>query len=211
MNGTRVIYYEGSKDKTIKLTNTGEYPSLVQVWMDVNNDESTPVSADAPFIITPHVFKLNAGRSQIVRLKFVGEDLPSERESLFHINFSQMPATTSGSQQNKLTLLFNNRLKLFYRPVEIASSSIDYKEMLDISIHNGRVKAQNITPFHSVISSVTIDGEEIASGEVLAPYSYKIWEEVHIKAFSSKKIKVAFVNDFGAITETEYFIDGNAK
>lgn len=212
MNGTRVIYYEGSKDKTVKLTNNGVYPSLVQVWIDVNNEESTPASADAPFIMSPQVFKLNAGRSQIVRLKFVGKDLPSDRESLFHFNFSQMPATKNDSQQNKLTLLFNNRLKLFYRPVEIASSSIDYKAMLDISVSNGRVKAKNITPFYSVISSITIDGAEIASGEMLAPFSDKTWGLAkHIKTSSSKKIIVTFINDYGSTTKSEYLINGQVK
>lgn len=39
VNGTRFIYSEDSAEITIQMTNTGNHPSLAQVWLDEGNPE----------------------------------------------------------------------------------------------------------------------------------------------------------------------------
>lgn len=90
---------------------------LIQVWMDKDNPKSTPETADAPFIATPQIFRMNANAGQALRLKFTGQPLPADRESLFWFNYLQFPAVKADdTERNRLSLLIKSRLKIFYRP-----------------------------------------------------------------------------------------------
>ncbi|WP_246019963.1 fimbrial biogenesis chaperone [Limnobaculum zhutongyuii] len=58
MNGNRIIYPASAKEKTLQFTNQDPHPNLVQIWLDINNPRSTPTTADAPFVATPQVFRM---------------------------------------------------------------------------------------------------------------------------------------------------------
>ncbi|MCC3263204.1 fimbria/pilus periplasmic chaperone, partial [Paenibacillus polymyxa] len=86
-------------------------------WLDINNPQSTPENADAPFVASPQIFRMAPHSGQMVRLSFVGQPLARDRESLFYLNFLQVPAVRqTDSDKNKLLLVVTNRLKVFYRP-----------------------------------------------------------------------------------------------
>jgi len=83
MTGTRVIYPGGAKERSIQFSNQDDAPSVVQVWIDSGNPDSTPETADAPFVVTPPVFRIEPKSGQTARLIFTGKDLPQDRESVF--------------------------------------------------------------------------------------------------------------------------------
>ena len=96
----------------------------MQIWLDINNPKSTPENADAPFVASPQIFRMNPHSGQMVRLSFVGQPLPRDRESLFYLNFLQVPAVRqTDSDKNKLLLVVTNRLKVFYRPAGLAGDA----------------------------------------------------------------------------------------
>ena len=67
---------------------------------------------------------MNPHSGQMVRLSFVGQPLPRDRESLFYLNFLQVPAVRqTDSDKNKLLLVVTNRLKVFYRPAGLAGDA----------------------------------------------------------------------------------------
>lgn len=110
---TRVIY-SCRYLKALQLTSYDAYPNLVQIWVDKGDPASTPQTADAPFIASPQIFRMNPKAGQIVRLVYTGKDLPQDRESVFYINFMQMPALKAHDMEaNKLMLTVSSRMKIF--------------------------------------------------------------------------------------------------
>ncbi|SPZ91589.1 fimbrial chaperone protein StbB [Serratia marcescens] len=96
--------------KTLQFTNDDGTPALMQIWLDINNPKSTPENADAPFVASPQIFRMNPHSGQMVRLSFVGQPLPRDRESLV---LSQLPAgarrAPDGQRQEQTAAGVTNR------------------------------------------------------------------------------------------------------
>lgn len=132
LGGTRVIYPASARQVVIRLTNAGKLPSLVQVWADRSGDlRESPLTPEnlenAPFLVTPPIFRLDAGRSQVLRLRYAGEILPSDRESAFWLNVLDVPPEpeVGEGEENFVQLAVRTRVKIFYRPVQLAGSLED--------------------------------------------------------------------------------------
>lgn len=69
---TRAIVPEPPGHTSIRLSNTSPSPSLVQIWADSGEGDSTPDTSDAPFEMTPTLFVLNAHETQVVRIDYEG-------------------------------------------------------------------------------------------------------------------------------------------
>jgi P pilus assembly chaperone PapD len=81
MGGTRVIYQEGKREASISVTNADVHsPYLVQSWIEnyAENDKGK-----VPFIVTPPLFRLDPEQENVLRINFIGADLPRDRESVF--------------------------------------------------------------------------------------------------------------------------------
>ena len=73
MTGTRVIFAAENKDQSLQFSNKATTPYLVQLWLDQGNDQSTPETADAPFMVNPQLFRINPDQGQTVRLFYTGD------------------------------------------------------------------------------------------------------------------------------------------
>lgn len=91
MGGSRIIYSAGEKEHTVQLTNNDNFPNAVQVWLDSGDAKSTPDTGKAPFLVTPPFFRMEANAGQTLRLKYTGSGLPTNKESIFYLNFLQVP------------------------------------------------------------------------------------------------------------------------
>lgn len=69
INGTRFIYSEDVAEITIQMTNTGNAPSLAQIWLDEGNPDKLPEEIITPFIISPPIARIDAGNGQSLRIK----------------------------------------------------------------------------------------------------------------------------------------------
>ena len=88
--GTRVIYNEQSHEADITVKNTNPHdPVLIQSWVDDLADNNK-----SPFIVTPPLFRLDAGDSNDLRVLLTSAQLPNDRESLFTLNIKVIPANT---------------------------------------------------------------------------------------------------------------------
>lgn len=207
MTGTRVIYPGGAKERSIQFTNQDEAPSVVQVWIDSGNADSTPETADAPFVVTPPVFRIEPKAGQTARLIFTGKDLPQDRESVFFINTVQIPAVSSAdAERNKMLLLLRNRIKLFYRPTGLAGDPERAADKLSFSaVREGaewKITATNDSAFHIslVDARITGAGADIAlTPDMLAPkarFDWRIKSDLDLLA-AGRRIQFKFVNDYG--------------
>jgi len=213
MVGTRVIYPGDAREVTVQFNNRDAHANLVQVWLDTGNDKSTIETADAPFAVTPQIFRMNAHTGQMVRIVFTGSDLPSDRETMFFLNFSQIPATRASSQgSNKLVLMFGSRLKLFYRPKGLSGSPAELPGKMTFARGEADGKptlhVDNPTPWYAVVrEAVLLDGTQqtvLARAAVIAPKSAVDWPlPAAGAARSGARLRLVLVNDHGSDTVTE--------
>ncbi len=82
MNASRVVM-EGTLEKTITFDNTSENPFIVQIEPDN--------SRQPDFIAMPPIFKIKERGGQTVKIRLLSPTLPQDKESLFYLNFTQIP------------------------------------------------------------------------------------------------------------------------
>jgi len=210
LTGTRVIYPASSSGQTLHLSNADARPYLVQMWLDSGDPDSTPemTGNDTPFVLSPPIFRMEPGSGQAVRLTFTGaQALPADRESLFYLNFTQIPALGQDKRDaNLLVLTLKNRVKLFYRPRGL--SQPDTRTLacgLRFHVDAGGVEVENPSAFHAVIrhAELVVDTERsvpLLDGQMLAPFSQQHWPlaEPFAAPAGEAQLRVTLVNDYGA-------------
>lgn len=198
IKGTRVIYPSSAKEVTVRLDNPGKSPVIIQTWIDKGDPKAAPESIHVPFSITPPIGRINSGKGQTLRIGFLGETLPSDKESLYWLNVLEVPAkSTSTTGDNYLQLTFRSRIKLFYRPdglpglANIAVNSLHWSS-------NGKVlQASNPTPYYVSLAFVEANGHKV-EGEMVPPGGK---QDFAISLNPGDSITGTYVNDYGAVRE----------
>jgi chaperone protein EcpD len=215
IHGTRVIYHAEQQEVIVRLENKGNRPTLVQSWLDDGDRQSTPSSARAPFTLTPPIFRIEPHQQQALRLRYTGDPIPTDRESLFWLNVLEVPPTAAdAAQKNQIELSFRTRLRVFLRPpalpypVESAASKLQWKL---VPHENGyALQATNPTPYHISLSAVDLlgDGKRFSKAKNKAANDSLLLPAGDIKFFAlpglqarpngAAKVEFTAVSDFGA-------------
>ena len=161
INSTRVVYPQNDKEVTVRLESKNQAPVLVQTWLDKGDEHSTSEQGDIPFVVTPPIFRMEPGKQQVMRVAYTGEPLPTTQESLFWFNLLEVPAQPPGAQTgNQLQLAFRSRIKLFYRPhnlaygVQAAPGKLQWRR---VSNAQGQgLEVFNPTPYHVTFEAVEV-------------------------------------------------------
>ncbi|WP_322074750.1 fimbria/pilus periplasmic chaperone, partial [Burkholderia cepacia] len=127
IGGTRVIYNSSEADVTVKLSNEGKSPALVQSWVDAGEVKGAPSDIKVPFTVTPPISRIDPSKSQTLRIIYTGERLPTDRESVFWLNVLEVPPVprAADADTNRIQLAFRSRIKLFFRPDNLKGSPVD--------------------------------------------------------------------------------------
>lgn len=204
INGTRVIYSSEAKDVTVKLSNVGTSPVLIQSWIDDGDPTKKPENIHVPFILTPPINRVDAGKGQTLRLSYTGAALPTDKESVFWLNVLEIPAKKQvQADENLLQMAFRSRIKLFFRPAGLSGDANEAAGKLNWSAMAGGIKAFNPTPYFVSLVSLAVNGKEI-EGQMIAPHSTA--EFKNMGATAGSKVSIEFVNDYGAINKIEAVI-----
>ncbi|HZS79860.1 MAG TPA: molecular chaperone [Herbaspirillum sp.] len=216
MVGTRVVYPASLKERVLNFTNQDNYPNLVQIWVDQGNGSSGSESEDPPFVAHPPVFRMEPQAGQMVRLTYVGETLPQDRESLFFLNFLQVPAIkASDMEANKLVLTVRSRMKIFYRPTALSNESSMSTMRKSLSFEASRadgvvrVVGRNSSGYYAVLQSVIIASDKgdvpVAEAVLIPPKGEVVWPvKTMTGEVSASRLKVRLINDYGGEIEDEY-------
>lgn len=199
ITGTRVIYSAADREVSVKMNNNGASPVLVQSWIDRGDRHSTPENANAPFFITPPVNRVNAGRGQVLRIRYTGETLAQDKESVFYLNVLEVPPKVKNAEgQNMLHMAFRSRLKLFFRPVGLKGSSQDAPHKVIWTRSGNQLSASNPTPFHINVALFTEDESgktPIGEGGMIKPGGVATFT----LSKSSARYYPVIINDYGAM------------
>ncbi|KAG8155458.1 fimbrial biogenesis chaperone [Burkholderia catarinensis] len=214
MTNTRVIFAGNAKEQNLQFTNPDDSPSVMQVWVDAGDAESTPDTADAPFLVNPPIFRIEPKTGQTARLIFVGRDLPQDRESIFYLNSLQIPSLDAAyANQNRMLVMLRNRIKVFYRPATIEGSpeTAPDKLVLRLDRHDDKTRVVLDNPtgyFVSVLGGSATCGTQVATftADMVAPRSSARWmlNGACLPGPDAAKITIRYVNDYGAIDTHEY-------
>ncbi|WP_420997118.1 fimbria/pilus periplasmic chaperone [Cupriavidus sp. 30B13] len=213
ISGTRVIYPAQAKQVTVKVTNDGKVPALLQSWIDDGNARADANAAGMPFTLLPPIARVDPGKGQSLRLVYTQEPLPQDRESVYWLNVLEVPPKLKdGAPDNVLQMAFRSRLKIFFRPSGLPGDANSAPARLTWAIQpaaggaGGYVaKASNPTPYHVSIASAAVEagGKTYAVDARMVPPLGSIELPVEGLAQPAGDAQVVFttVNDYGAIDD----------
>lgn len=213
--GTRVVYPSDARDVNVRLTNNGTVPALVQAWVDDGNPAMNAETSKVPFLMTPPLARIDAAKSQTLRLIYTGQGLPQDRESLYWLNVLEVPPKPEEGA-NYLQFAIRTRIKIFYRPASLTkddpAKAADTVQWRVKSIDGKAVtlEAVNPSPYYVSLSQVQLaapDGKEVGApaNVTLPPKSTErvVVSEVEGDAKRATGVKFQLINDFGAMTPGE--------
>lgn len=216
--GTRAIYNARDREVTIKLTNEGNAPALVQSWFDKGDPAAPPASISVPFVLTPPVARIDPGKGQSLRIVYTGEPLPEDRESVFWLNVLEIPPKPNAQETgpNKLQLAFRSRIKFFYRPEGLKGvpGEAPAKLVWRLARTDGRLllECHNPTAFHVSVVSVELSaagkravnerGAMVAPGDTL-----RFPLNGDLPSIPGIKVRYHTLNDWGSSNDGEAPLD----
>jgi P pilus assembly chaperone PapD len=207
MNGTRFVYREGEKETTIKVSNVGKLPALTQAWLDDGDANAKPETVDVPFNVTPPIARVEAGKSQTLRLAYTGGELPADRESQFWLNILEVPPKAEEADDGgQMQLAFRYRLKLFYRPKGLAGSPDSAADgLLWKAAGSGGISVGNDSAYHVTVNDLKlmIDGKVVeAEPFALDPHGvYTVPTKAVVEEGSRVDIEFQTINDYGGFVK----------
>ncbi|CAM3628376.1 putative fimbrial chaperone YadV [Klebsiella spallanzanii] len=211
INGTRVIYNGAEKEVSVRLTNTGTQPVLVQSWTDEGDANATPDRIRTPFTLSPPINRINAGKAQTVRLSYTGVPaLPQDRESVYWLNVLEVPAAKQDETLSRLQVAFRSRIKLFYRPAALANREQVRAgaEGLTWTVSGQTLTASNASPYFVSLVSVSLKGAGkggSVEGEMVPPKGKQTFTlPKTARAGAGTVLVYEYVNDWGALRKVEY-------
>jgi chaperone protein EcpD len=217
IGATRIVFPGASRDTAVRIENKGQEPALVQAWIDNGDDRSTPENAQAPFAITPPVFRIDPGRGHALRIVHVGEQPPTDKENLYWLNVLEIPPSPeAGKAANTLQFAFRHRLKLLHRPSGLSVASAEAPALLAWSVdHRGgapMLSVSNPSPYVMSFNEVGIAAEGSAGktlslgGGMVAAHGQTTWPLPEgTSLLPGAAVTFATINDYGAV------VPGTAK
>lgn len=208
IDGTRIVYPAKEREVTVKLTNKGKSPVLMQIWVDRGDSKSKPQDADAPFLATPPIFRLDPQRGQSVRLSFTGEALPKDRESLFWFNALEIPPLPQDASSNLMQIAVRSRLKLFYRPSGLSGDLPKAIEQVSWKVQRQGdeyvLRGENPSPYHLSFSSLVLEQgarRTDTGGGMILPFEHRDFPLPGYTGGFDGKVRFRWMSDFGASPE----------
>ncbi|KDB05880.1 Pili assembly chaperone [Burkholderia sp. lig30] len=212
ISGTRVIFPSTEREVTVKLTNEGKAPALVQAWLDNGDPNASPDDIDVPFTLMPAMFRMEPGKGQTLRMIHTNEPLPADKESLFWLNVLEIPPkNATGADRNQLQIAYRSRIKVMYRPDGLPGNANTARNQLGwqlVKAEGGRyaLQATNPTPYVVNFGSVALKsaGQKYDAGMgYVLPASTRQFPVKDLAAHPAAGATVEFnsIDDWGASSD----------
>jgi len=193
MGGTRIVFSEGKKEATLSVTNQDQtIPYLVESWIENFNSDD---HARVPFIVTPPLFRLDAGKENLLRINYLGMPLPKDHESVFWLNVKSI-SPTPRDKSNQLQVNIKSKFKLFYRPKGLAGNPAEAWQQLSFHHEGNKLIAHNPTPYFVSFYSLSVNHHAIKDPGMIGPGGDRQWNVA-----DSGVVTWSAINDYGGITE----------
>ncbi|EFL4494189.1 fimbria/pilus periplasmic chaperone [Escherichia fergusonii] len=194
--GTRVIYPEEKKEVIVQLMNQSDHASLVQSWIDDGNTSLPPEQIEVPFLLTPPVARVPASSGQQLKIKKLASTLPADKESMFYLNVLDIPPNNPENDgKNVLKFAMQNRIKLIWRPKNIAPVNKLSFNKLAVYRSDKLVTLKNDTANWITVTDVKAGRVKINDQTImLAPLSV---QKINMKSAAERQYEVTVIDDHG--------------
>lgn len=203
---TRVIYQGNKKEASLTVSNQGAQaePFLIQSWVDNNGPDGTQKSSvSVPFVVTPPLFRLNAGEDNSLRIIRTGGLLPEDRESLFWLNIKSIPRLPENAPAGLLQIVVKTRLKLFYRPAALLTPAGQSAwRQLRFSRQGSVLRVTNPTPYYFTFFRLNLGSSHVATGNTMVPPFGEARYPWPLEAVAGE-VSWQVVNDYGGASSVE--------
>ncbi|EOA2959228.1 fimbria/pilus periplasmic chaperone [Yersinia enterocolitica] len=209
---TRAIYPLSSvKGISLSMVNPQDYPILVQTQVK-GEDRHSP----APFVVTPPLFRLDAGMQGRVRVIRTGGNFPQDRESLQWLCLTGIPPKEgdmwdNGHHDNKketqnvnldVRLSISTCMKLLVRPDQLKQKPEDVAGELIWQRNGKQLQVNNPTPFYISFKSIHLGGKDInlsSAGEntYVVPFGERSYALPMDMTGSPVELNWKIINDLG--------------
>lgn len=196
---TRMVFLAQNQSQPLSISNSSALNYLIQTRVQRAQDDATP----APFVVTPPLFVLKENSRQVVRVLFNGERLPMDRESLFTLTVTAIPAQSRQASQtavgSSLSMGFRFTIKLFYRPEGLKPQADEAACKLVFSPQAHGVQISNPSPYYITLGRLALDGKDITlatAGAVLAPHAHRYYAG----STSAMQAQWQTITDYGGLS-----------
>ncbi|MFP2768860.1 molecular chaperone [Oceanisphaera sp. KMM 10153] len=165
VHGTRQIFPGEQQEISVRTENVGAQAALVQAWVDDGDKQAGPEEVKTPFVLRPPIYRLDAGKSQVIRVSFTGAPQPQDRESVYWLNILDIPPSPeagSVSTGNYLQFSLRTRIKLIYRPKGLNSPLSAVEKLQWELVPEGSgwgLKATNSSPYYVHFSALGLHAQ----------------------------------------------------
>lgn len=191
IQGTRVIYSQNAKVKTLSVSNSSTTDSfLVQSWVEDSFGHKT-----RDFIVTPPLYVSGPKNENMLRLIYAGGSLPRDRETLYYFVVKAIPSVDDKKSVGKdvFRIATASRIKLLIRPTELtlpeeASSRLEFIRQGSLLI------ISNPTPYYITMTDIRVGSRRIPS--IMVPPLGSISN--YLPDGEGNNLIFSTINDFGA-------------
>ncbi|WP_024547995.1 fimbrial biogenesis chaperone [Siccibacter turicensis] len=205
LSADRLVYNGKDGDASITIHSNEDRAYLIQSWLDAGD---STVKKDLPFVVTPPLFRLAPKSDNVIRIVYLGNGLPADRESLFWLDVKGVPGLNDeeAKVENRMVLAINNRIKFFYRPAGLKGDPGQGVKNAHWSHAGNNLTVENASPYYLVFSKIIADKESIQvsvvdNNTVIPPFGKKSYKLKHTPAAGSS-VEWNGINDFGVTSET---------
>lgn len=194
LGATRVVYPAGEKQVQLIVSNSDEKSSfLIQSWVENEKGDK-----DGNFIITPPLFTMQGKKENKLRIiDTMNKTLPTDKESIYWINVKAIPSIDKDKlNTNVLQLSIISRIKLLYRPQNLAVSPEMAIKMISFQADRSRLLVKNNSPYYLTIVNLKI-GKYPLKGVMVPPMDSI---GVSLPSGAGNKLSYQTINDYGALT-----------
>jgi len=208
LQGNRVIFDASSKNQSVKFTNNDSFPYIVQVWTSVNNEEKFSEKNNTPFVLSPAVFKIQPHADQMVNMIYSNVGRKLDKEQIYYLHFTQIPAiTTDMKDKNKLLLIVNSVVKVFVRPNGMSVSHDDMFSYVHYSvIRSGstcRLVINNHSPYFLNSVAFSVKNQQDQKIGMIPPKSNIEVNSACAGLESAPTLSLSYINDYGVVQKTD--------
>lgn len=123
--------------------------------------------------------------------------LPGDRESLFWVNVKAIPAMEKDQKnENTLQLAIISRIKMFYRPTNLAMAPEEAPAMLRFRRSGSKLTLINPTPYFITVTNMKAGNSNLPN--TMVPPKGEV--SVDITHAATGDISFQTINDYGALT-----------
>jgi P pilus assembly chaperone PapD len=200
IEGTRLIYFGQDKGASISVTNQASQEALLQSWLSHEDDSDTNT---LPFAIVQPLVRLQSQERHLLRILYLGEGVPDDRESLVWLNIMEIPL--KAKDPDSMQFAIRQRLKVFYRPPGLQGSASESVQKLTWTyLDEQHIEVSNTSAFHLSLIDIGIDldspTEKLSDYVFLRPGETRLIETPKAAISADTTISFTEINDIGLQT-----------